>query len=333
MKQTNNAIKFLMAQYRAIFNNAYFKGLATAAVVTVGLAAGQAQAAADANLTADELSAITGTDIIITGGSETGDNNKWGALQISGGKTADIQQNLTISGGAVASNYITSDDKQASTVTGKDLTINVDSKNKATHGLTIKAGTSSGATAVFNKADVKVGVLAINAADSAAAGALSAKTINVGTAAVAGNQGKAATEPNATINLGKSATLGIAFDSDKSVDDFSTINLNADGKISALSGDGVTNTINAAVLNIKGGSLEVQAKSDGSSGATTTLNLASGSMDGGSIVVNKSAALTVGFDDNDIKLQAGGEEKLTKQFNLNSGELVAKGNITQGRRI
>ncbi len=46
MKQTNNAIKFLMAQYRAIFQNAYFKGLATAAVVTMGLAVGQAHAVA-----------------------------------------------------------------------------------------------------------------------------------------------------------------------------------------------------------------------------------------------------------------------------------------------
>ena len=45
MKQTNNAIKFLMAQYRAIFKNAYFKGLATAALVTAGLAVGAAQAA------------------------------------------------------------------------------------------------------------------------------------------------------------------------------------------------------------------------------------------------------------------------------------------------
>ena len=44
MKQTNNAIKFLMAQYRAIFNNAYFKGLASAALVTVAMVAGQAQA-------------------------------------------------------------------------------------------------------------------------------------------------------------------------------------------------------------------------------------------------------------------------------------------------
>ena len=47
MKQTNNAIKFLMAQYRAIFKNAYFKGMATALVLTAGLAAGQAQAADD----------------------------------------------------------------------------------------------------------------------------------------------------------------------------------------------------------------------------------------------------------------------------------------------
>ena len=45
MKQTNNAIKFLMAQYRAIFKNAYFKGMATALLLTAGLAAGQAQAA------------------------------------------------------------------------------------------------------------------------------------------------------------------------------------------------------------------------------------------------------------------------------------------------
>ena len=44
MKQTNNAIKFLMAQYRAIFKNAYFKGLATAALVTAGLSVGAAQA-------------------------------------------------------------------------------------------------------------------------------------------------------------------------------------------------------------------------------------------------------------------------------------------------
>ena len=47
MKQTQNALKFLLAQYRAIFKHAYVKGLATAVLLTAGLAAGQAQAADD----------------------------------------------------------------------------------------------------------------------------------------------------------------------------------------------------------------------------------------------------------------------------------------------
>ena len=45
MKQTNNAIKFLMAQYRAIFKNANIAMVA--AMAAAALAAGQAQAAAD----------------------------------------------------------------------------------------------------------------------------------------------------------------------------------------------------------------------------------------------------------------------------------------------
>ena len=61
MKQTNNAIKFLMAQYRAIFKNAYFKGLATAALVTAGLAVGAAQAAT-ITLPAENHNAITKDD-------------------------------------------------------------------------------------------------------------------------------------------------------------------------------------------------------------------------------------------------------------------------------
>ena len=47
MTLSNNAIKFLQAQYRAIFKRAYVKGLATAVLLTAGLAAGQAQAASD----------------------------------------------------------------------------------------------------------------------------------------------------------------------------------------------------------------------------------------------------------------------------------------------
>ena len=45
MKISNNALNFLLAQYRAIFKRAYVKGLAAAVMMTAGLAAGQAQAA------------------------------------------------------------------------------------------------------------------------------------------------------------------------------------------------------------------------------------------------------------------------------------------------
>ena len=48
MKISNNALNFLLAQYRAIFKRAYIKGIASAVILTAGLAAGQAQAASKA---------------------------------------------------------------------------------------------------------------------------------------------------------------------------------------------------------------------------------------------------------------------------------------------
>ena len=88
MKQTNNAIKFLMAQYRAIFNNAYFKGLATAALVTVAMSAGQAQAATGltGELKSDKTQAV---EIEVTSGDQTLDasSNKYAlGITVTGGK-------------------------------------------------------------------------------------------------------------------------------------------------------------------------------------------------------------------------------------------------------
>ena len=45
VKISNNALNFLLAQYRAIFKRAYIKGIASAVILTAGLAAGQSQAA------------------------------------------------------------------------------------------------------------------------------------------------------------------------------------------------------------------------------------------------------------------------------------------------
>ena len=104
MKQTNNAIKFLMAQYRAIFKNAYFKGMATALVLTAGLAAGAAQAAddywfstkADAQGSPDATQwTANGTDHISSAEFVAG------AVDL-GDKSSDASGNLVASGDGIA---------------------------------------------------------------------------------------------------------------------------------------------------------------------------------------------------------------------------------------
>ena len=62
MKQTSSALTFLMAQYRAIFKRAYVKGIATAVLLTAGLAAGQAQAAITWGTTNDTTVDVTISD-------------------------------------------------------------------------------------------------------------------------------------------------------------------------------------------------------------------------------------------------------------------------------
>ena len=118
MKQTNNAIKFLMAQYRAIFKNAYFKGLTSAVLLTAGLAAGAAQAAT-VYLPVTDHNAITSIDssddFIIDGDAyftgDTSTSSEASSVTIEQGGTlsnADGQKhvlavkgNITLNGGTL----------------------------------------------------------------------------------------------------------------------------------------------------------------------------------------------------------------------------------------
>lgn len=95
MKQTNNAIKFLMAQYRAIFKNAYFKGLATAALVTAGLAVGAAQAetvylpGSDGHTITDSHASqdiiVTGTKDVLIANQSTSNSSKASSILVQDG--------------------------------------------------------------------------------------------------------------------------------------------------------------------------------------------------------------------------------------------------------
>ena len=148
MKQTNNAIKFLMAQYRAIFQNAYFKGLATAAVVTMGLAAGQAQAN-KADQVFNGTTAITQDTIIINGEQQDDAGtiipNQFTKISVTTTPTADFStKDFEITSGTTANNTIGGSDLL--TFTGNTLTVNT--TTNATDGLAISTtGSAANKTA------------------------------------------------------------------------------------------------------------------------------------------------------------------------------------------
>ena len=157
MKQTNNAIKFLMAQYRAIFQNAYFKGLATAAVVTMGLAAGQAQAADFAN------NPLAGTDEI------TWDESKKAAdTSLSG--TGESQWNAPLkvtNQGSDTQNYKIAANGGDLTLAGSgSLTVET---SDASHGISLESAAAGALTVDISAINVKAGLLDIKGNASKAA--------------------------------------------------------------------------------------------------------------------------------------------------------------------
>ena len=112
VRNSNNAIKFLLAQYRAIFKRAYVKGLAAAVLLTAGLAAGQAQATPEYHFWDYKSAWTTKTDATASGGlvaDVIGGNNvknhtetlvTGGRLTIGGTDTSAISS--VTSGSAVA---------------------------------------------------------------------------------------------------------------------------------------------------------------------------------------------------------------------------------------
>ena len=129
MKISNNALNFLLAQYRAIFKRAYIKGIASAVMLTAGLAAGQAHAAAP---------------------YLTGDNDHY--YQQSGNSwkqhNATFHNTEGITAGALGGNYYATKDgleqeSKLEIVSGGELTIGGDSTQPGvlTH---VNSGTVAG---------------------------------------------------------------------------------------------------------------------------------------------------------------------------------------------
>ena len=224
MKQTNNAIKFLMAQYRAIFKNANIAMLA--AIAASALAAGQAQAAKP--FTNTELGALTGEEGTITfDGKGDGSSNKYEKLTLSGAVAQSSKlEGLTflIQSGAATDNTIKGTGKDAAAIvdlTGATITLDVDpegSTGKGDNNLAVGNADTNATTLKVSELNVVKGTL--STVDSTAVkNSIEAVNINVGketggdadvTVGKSGNvlaSGKLTINKNSTITIGDSATL------------------------------------------------------------------------------------------------------------------------------
>ena len=225
-----------MAQYRAIFNNAYFKGLATAAVVTIGLAAGQAQATPIGDT---EFKALTGADNVADSSS---------ALNLSGA-TVDNANEFTLTFTSGADHKVSGAAGTAVTAASGTFVINAADGDAAKTKLTIDGSTQANSLSI-KALDVKVGTVELTGNQAK----LEADTITLGQAVAP----KAAAADTAIINVAAGSTLGKA--------DTTAYQL-YDGAVISLGGDaakmlGKSLTANGGKLDVKGNADLVVAFND-----------------------------------------------------------------------
>ena len=227
MKQTNNAIKFLMAQYRAIYQSAYLKGLTSAIIVTASLAAPQAQAA-----TTNLDQATSGGTITISQDSDV--------LELTTPITKDdLPFTVKISTSKQAVNKV-----EGVTVSANKATFEINgSKDTA---FKVAASVSAAASLTISTLDVKKGIVTVEA-NGANAATLAASQINVGNGSqiiVAGTN-----NPSAASTIGDTSTK-------YNLEYGSTISLGPSG---AMLGQDVVSTGGKIVLN--GGSYQTPTTS------------------------------------------------------------------------
>ncbi|MGN8852759.1 beta strand repeat-containing protein [Anaerobiospirillum succiniciproducens] len=308
MKQTNNAIKFLMAQYRAIFKNANIAMVA--AMAAAALAAGQAQAAAG-DLEKANWATLDG-EVLVGSGAPTysgslsltadsnepvANNNKF-TLKIIAGNTHAITGNTGDQGGFTATNG--------------SLDISGSADVDATK---LEVGKTSGAEVTFKDISVTKGTLALTK------GTINAEAITLGDTSKLTmaegvlSAGKISLESGSTVEITK-GTLGktgatITVGKDATLD--SKINGQTEGKVvGALNVEG---TVTAA----QGKFLTVEGVADFKSGSTFTSSGTTILPNGGTI--DNDATLTV---DAGSEIHIGGATLTLSSANLKK---ILTGNV------
>ena len=253
MKQTNNAIKFLMAQYRAIFKNANIAMVA--AIAAAALASGQAQAAAaldrgaleklaaDTNLTFNGVDAATGADNTYTNLTlEVADQSD--NIAITKAHTFNITGGKDTSG----SSFDSGKSDGSAVIDLSKSTLNLQAGEKAAaDDVVLKVGAS-------NAVDVKLGTLNVTKGTlDVAKGSISASKITIGKAEAKATQ--------AIVNV--SGTVGAAGNTVKIIDGGL---VDAKGTAGKLSGN----------VTVSGG--EIKSASTTELTITESLNVQSGKL-------------------------------------------------------
>ncbi len=234
MKQTNNALKFLLAQYRAIFKNAYFKGIASAVLLTAGLASGAAQAdnydhTSFPNIGTESVTWNSGSDTIKITDAAAADGlvNNTNAFEIvvgSSGNKIDVSTAPSTATSGVTVNALNG----SITLSG------------ATAAFDIKGGTSDTATLNIKSFSVESGSLSVSGGSSSGNAALNASTFNLssGTVTLTGSTSASATLSGGTITLGSAdaANTKISFAGADSAAGANTI---LQGRLTSTSSGGI----------------------------------------------------------------------------------------------
>ena len=236
MKQTNNAIKFLMAQYRAIFKNAYFKGLTSAVLLTAGLTvAGGAQA--DSYYTVSGINGATGDTI-------TADYNDGDSFVLAVPEDSTISKdieivfkdsnssaNITNSGATAASGATVTLDASK-----QSLTISNRNNKDGQEGIFSFAAQNNRKLAVkFDTLNFEDNVIINVSSDSGDSGSgvdVQANTINIGGATVNINQ-QSATE-NSNNAILRAGTINVMSDSVVNVGNTALASSNLSGSRAVL---------------------------------------------------------------------------------------------------
>ena len=233
MKQTNNAIKFLMAQYRAIFKNANIAMVA--AIAAAALAAGQAQAA-PLNTT-DQWTGLKGNELTAGGSSDSFETITLVATDKANPHVNSNEFTLTIKEGAAHAIDGTTDNKGGFTA-------------------------ESGSLVIAGSGDVGATALTVGGKNTTA---LKLKDVNITKGTLTVKSGSLTTVGAKGIVLGDASNLATAADSSSIVTD--KIELQKGSTLTLGGGKVESANINLA----SGSSATITKGSLGKSGATISL--------------------------------------------------------------